>query len=146
MNWPLVSRNPFVFHVNLMDFQEWEHPWNGIGSRMLLQFLQKGEIDHEKVSMSDVYTRWYAPSPAQVIRVLETRHLQKELIPVVLVMDNLHKILETQGDRTMYRVLTLLRGFARRGFTLVCATSAIDGPVDELGSQRVVHLPCNPPQ
>lgn len=139
-------KEPFVFHVNLINFQVWENAWNAIGSRMLLQLLQKDETDPERISISDIYSSWYAPTPPQVMRLLAIRHPEKDSSAVVLVVDNLHRILETQDDRIMYQVLALLKDFARRDFTLVCATSAMDGPVDLLGSRRVVHLPCSPLQ
>lgn len=131
-----------MFHVDLLNLQMWEDVWHAIGARMLLQLLQTHEPNAKRVLIGDIYSSWYAPTPPQVMRVLATGNPDMESTTVVLVVDNLHRILETQGDYIMYQVLTLLKGFARRGFFLVCGTSAVDGPVDEV-SPWIVHLPCD---
>lgn len=44
-------KNAFVFHVSLKDFRKDECPWRAIGSRMLLQLLQK----NGNINFDDIY-------------------------------------------------------------------------------------------
>lgn len=116
-------RNPFVFHVSLENgtgLQAFEdNPWRAIGMRILFQILLQ-EATSSGLSLEDVYSKWHAPTPREVIRLLQpgdSSTLEKRTI--FLVVDGFHKIYERFGGFATIATFNLLIGWANWLIVLV---------------------------
>ena len=130
-------KNPYIFHVTLENgcsLHAKEDPWRAIGLRMLYQLLPEYE------AVDTLSQRFISPDPNQVIDLLRPR----ENRALILVVDGLHNI---ECQRDLDSVVTALGDLAHGGFSLVCATSTVSGPVNRAlrPSRRWrVYLPCMP--
>lgn len=61
-------------------------------------------------------------------------------MPSIIVIDDLHKIAESQRDKQFLQILGQLKDLAQCGFVLICGASAVSGLIDRLGSRRAIRL------
>lgn len=111
---------------------------------MLVQLLQqKNETETDrgkKISVKDIHTDWYPPAPNEVINVLANGHPGKGRETSIIVIDDPHKIAESQRDKQFQQILGQLKDLAQCGFVLICGASAVSGLIDRLGSRRAIRL------
>jgi hypothetical protein len=148
-----MLKNPFVFHISLENGTSLirhrdQDPWKGIGSRMLLQLL--GEPDNTgwklQTSLNQITEKWHPPDPETVLELIISKD-ELETRAIFVIVDGLHNV-EAFGDFALAEILTQLGDLAQwGGFIVVCGTSTVSGPVENIlkGSRRIrIPLPCLP--
>lgn len=144
-------RTSFVFHVSFENGTSLriyeDDPWKAIGTRMLLQALQVDGPPEKRITVDDVLSRWYQPTPDEIIKLVPRDGPSAlERRTIYLIVDGLHNINNVFGEFRMFQILTHLGDLAHSGFIIVCGTSTVSGPFDRLlaGSRRRrIPLPCS---
>ena len=136
----------WVFHTTLengsgVDYAERDRDGiTAIGSRILLQLLGG--------NLSDILDTYQPPRPHAVFQLIakyEKIDLAQQTI--ILVVDGLHNLLDGKSDTQFNSTLTALGHLAHCGFTVVCVTSTLTGPVETAlkpSRRKRIYLPIEP--